>query len=41
MVKDSQADVTRSYQESTLPNLLSQFNAGGAFGGTAMQAALA
>jgi hypothetical protein len=40
MVSDSQADVTRSYQNSTLPGVLGQFNAGGAYGGTAMQQAM-
>lgn len=40
MVSDAQGDVTKAYQNSTLPNLLSQFNAGGAYGGTAMQQAL-
>jgi len=40
MVGDAQADVTRSYQNSTLPNMLGQFNAGGAYGGTAMQQAM-
>lgn len=36
MVNDAQGDVTKQYQNSTLPNLLGQFNAGGAYGGTAM-----
>lgn len=40
MVSDAQGDVTKAYQNSTLPNMLSQFNAGGAYGGTAMQQAL-
>lgn len=40
MVSDSQRDVTNAYQNSTLPGVLSQFNSGGAYGGTAMQQAL-
>lgn len=40
MVSDAQSDVTKAYQNSTLPGVLSQFNAGGAYGGTAMQQAL-
>lgn len=40
MVQDAQSDVTGAYQNSTLPNLLSQFSGSGAFGGTAMQQAL-
>lgn len=40
MVQDSQGDVTRAYQNSTLPNMMGQFNAGGAYGGTAMQQAM-
>lgn len=40
MIADSQGDVTRAYTDSTLPSYLSQFNAGGAYGGSAMQQAL-
>lgn len=40
MIQDAQSDVTGAYQNSTLPNLLSQFSGAGAFGGTAMQQAL-
>lgn len=40
MVADAQGDVTRQYQQSVVPNMLTQFNSGGAFGGTAMQQAM-
>lgn len=40
MVQSAQQDVTDAYTTSTLPNLLTQFNQGGAFGGTAHQQAL-
>jgi len=41
MIANAQQDVTRAYQNSVVPQTLSQFNAGGAFGGTAMQQAMA
>ncbi|UZW62368.1 hypothetical protein [Lysobacter enzymogenes] len=41
MVANAQQDVTRAYQNSVVPQTLSQFNASGAFGGTAMQQAMA
>lgn len=41
MIGDAQSDVVDSYSKTTVPSLLGQFNAGGAFGGTAMQEALA
>ncbi|MFD0738229.1 hypothetical protein ACFQZQ_02855 [Lysobacter koreensis] len=37
MIGNAQRDVTESFQNSTQPNMLAQFNAGGAFGGSAMQ----
>lgn len=40
MVQSAQRDVTDAYTQSTLPGLMAQFNAGGAFGGTAHQQAL-
>ena len=41
MIGMAQEDVTDAYTESTLPGLMSQFQSGGAFGGTAHQQALA
>lgn len=41
MVADSQADVTRAYNNSALPSMMSQFSAGGAYGGSAHQQAMA
>lgn len=41
MIASASKDVTDAYTKSTLPNMLSQFNSGGAFGGTAMADALA
>lgn len=40
MIQSAQQDVTDAYTQSTLPNLMTQFNQGGAFGGTAHQQAL-
>jgi hypothetical protein len=37
LVQDSQADVTRSFTNATVPNMMAQFNAGGAYGGSAHQ----
>lgn len=37
MVNDSNRDITDAYSNSTLPSYLSQFNSGGAYGGSAMQ----
>lgn len=37
MIQSAQRDVTDAYASSTLPNLMGQFNMGGAFGGTAHQ----
>lgn len=41
MIGNAQQDVTRAYQESVVPQTLSQFNSAGAYGGTAMQQAMA
>lgn len=41
MVADSQADVTRSFNNNAVPGMMSQFSAGGAYGGSAHQAAMA
>lgn len=40
MIASAQGDVTRAYTDATLPALMSQFNAGGAYGGSAHQQAL-
>lgn len=40
LVSNAQQDVTRAYTDATLPSLMSQFNAGGAYGGSAHQQAL-
>lgn len=40
LVQDAQGDVTRAYSNTVAPNLMAQFNASGAYGGTAHQAAL-
>lgn len=40
VIDNSNADITKAYTNSTLPNSLAQFNSGGAFGGSAMQQAL-
>lgn len=40
MIQSAQKDVTDAYSNSTLPNLMGQFNSAGAFGGTAHQQAL-
>lgn len=40
MIDSSNGDITRSFTDSTVPSYLSQFNAGGAFGGSAMQQAM-
>lgn len=40
MIEDSQNEVARSYNNTVAPNLMAQFNAGGAYGGTAHQEAL-
>jgi hypothetical protein len=37
MIADSSRDVTDAYSNATVPNMLAQFQQGGAFGGTAMQ----
>lgn len=39
-IQKAQQDVTDQYTRSTVPNMLAQFNAGGAYGGTAMADAL-
>jgi hypothetical protein len=40
MIQDSQGDVTRSFMSTQLPGMMSQFQQGGAFGGTAHQQAM-
>lgn len=40
LVQDAQGDVTRAYSNSVAPSLMAQFNAAGAYGGTAHQAAM-
>ncbi len=40
MVSAATRDVTDAYTKSTVPNMLAQFQAGGAFGGTAMNDAM-
>src|SRR5690606_25997897 len=40
MIDASSRDVTKSFTDTKVPALLSQFQAGGAFGGTAMQNAM-
>lgn len=40
MIDAANRDITQRYTESTLPTQLAQFNAGGAYGGSAMQQAL-
>jgi len=40
-IANAQSDVVNQYNKSTVPSLLTQFQAGGAFGGTAMNEALA
>jgi hypothetical protein len=40
MIRDASDDVTATYTDSTLPSYLSQFNASGAYGGSAMQQAV-
>lgn len=40
MIDSASRDITQRYTDSTLPNQLAQFNAGGAYGGSAMQQAL-
>lgn len=41
LVQDAQGDVSRAYTNSVAPNMMAQFNASGAYGGTAHQAAMA
>ncbi|MFL9582362.1 hypothetical protein [Stenotrophomonas sp. AB1(2024)] len=40
MITAANRDITKNYTDSTLPTQLAQFNAGGAYGGSAMQQAL-
>lgn len=40
MIDAASRDITQRYTDSTLPTQLAQFNAGGAYGGSAMQQAL-
>lgn len=40
MIDSASRDITKRYTDSTLPTSLAQFNAGGAYGGSAMQQAL-
>lgn len=40
MIDAANRDITQRYTDSTLPSQLAQFNAGGAYGGSAMQQAL-
>lgn len=40
MIDAANRDITQRYTDSTLPTQLAQFNAGGAYGGSAMQQAL-
>ncbi len=40
MIESANRDITKNYTDSTLPTQLAQFNAGGAYGGSAMQQAL-
>src|SRR5574343_838787 len=40
MIANAQGDVVKQYQNATLPGLMSQFNAGGAYGGSAHQQAV-
>lgn len=40
LIDSANRDITRNYTDSTLPSQLSQFSAGGAYGGSAMQQAL-
>lgn len=40
MIANAQGDVVNQYQNATLPGLMSQFNAGGAYGGSAHQQAV-
>ena len=40
MIDAANKDITRNYSDVTLPSQLAQFNAGGAYGGSAMQQAL-
>lgn len=37
MIGSAQDEVTQQYTDATMPNMLAQFNAGGAYGGSAMQ----
>ncbi len=40
MIANAHGDVVKQYQNATLPGLMSQFNAGGAYGGSAHQQAV-
>lgn len=40
MIGNASRDVTESFSNVTQPNMLAQFNAGGAYGGSAMQNAM-
>lgn len=40
VIDSANRDITQRYTDATLPNQLAQFNAGGAYGGSAMQQAL-
>ncbi len=39
-VKQLEGDITQNYQNGVAPSLMAQFNAGGAFGGSAHEQAL-
>lgn len=41
MIGDAQGDVMQQYNNSAVPSMMAQFNAGGAFGGTAHQQTMA
>jgi hypothetical protein len=40
MVQQNAQDITQNYQNAVAPNLMAQFNAGGAYGGSAHQQAM-
>jgi hypothetical protein len=40
MVKQTEGDIAQAYQQGVQPSLMAQFNAGGAYGGSAHQQAL-
>lgn len=40
MIANSQGDITRAYNNNAVPGMMAQFNAGGAYGGSAHQQAM-